>query len=154
MNQQRRDFWLVVAITFVAFVLRLWQLGHFPPGWRDDELINSLVISQQGAGRQSGCLLPDASGHEALYHALNACHAGAVWRQLGGHPAAVGVPGHAGRAADLSAGSHPVWPLGWRSLLPGLAFSFWGLMYGRFGLRHVTMPVLVTAAFYFFWRGF
>jgi hypothetical protein len=34
-----------------------------------------------------------------------------------------------------------------------LSFSFWGLMYARFGLRHVTMPVLVLAAFFFFWRG-
>ncbi|MBK8905107.1 MAG: glycosyltransferase family 39 protein [Anaerolineaceae bacterium] len=154
MSQRRRDFWLVVAITFVAFVLRLWQLGHFPPGWRDDELINSLVISQKVLDGNLAVYYPDASGHEALYHALNAIMLGlfgANWvgiRLLSAFLATLAVPltyllGRKlfGRWVGLTAAA-------------GLAFSFWGLMYGRFGLRHVTMPVLVTAAFYFFWRGY
>ncbi|MCB8978143.1 MAG: glycosyltransferase family 39 protein [Ardenticatenaceae bacterium] len=153
-SQRRRDFWLVVAITFVAFVLRLWQLGHFPPGWRDDELINSLVISQHVLNGNLAVYYPDASGHEALYHALNAIMLGlfgANWlgiRLLSAFLGTLAVPltyvlGRKlfGRWVGLTAAA-------------GLTFSFWGLMYGRFGLRHVMMPVLVTAAFYFFWRGF
>ncbi|MCA9896792.1 MAG: glycosyltransferase family 39 protein, partial [Anaerolineales bacterium] len=151
---RRREFWLIVAITFVAFGLRLWQLGHFPPGWRDDELINSLVISQKVLDGNLAIYYPDASGHEALYHALNAVMLGlfgANWvgiRLLSAFLGTLVVPltyllGRKlfGRWVGLVAAA-------------GLAFSFWGLMYGRFGLRHVTMPVLVTAAFYFFWRGF
>lgn len=72
MSQRRREFWLIAAITFVAFVLRLWQLSHLPPGWRDDELINSLVISQKVLDGNFAVYYPDASGHEALYHSLNA----------------------------------------------------------------------------------
>ncbi|MEZ4591236.1 MAG: glycosyltransferase family 39 protein [Chloroflexota bacterium] len=151
---RRREFWLIVAITFVAFGLRLWQLGHFPPGWRDDELINSLVISQKVLDGDLAVYYPDASGHEALYHALNAVMLGlfgANWvgiRLLSAFLGTLAVPltyllGRKlfGRSVGLVAAA-------------GLAFSFWGLMYGRFGLRHITMPVLVTAAFYFFWRGF
>ncbi len=151
---RRREFWLIVAITFMAFVLRLWQLGHFPPGWRDDELINSLVISQKVLDGDLAVYYADASGHEALYHALNAAMLGlfgANWvgiRLLSAFLGTLAVPltyllGRKlfGRSVGLVAAA-------------GLAFSFWGLMYGRFGLRHITMPVLVTAAFYFFWRGF
>ena len=69
---RRREVWLIMAITFVAFVLRLWQLGHMPPGWRDDELINSLVISQHVLDGDWAVYYADASGHEALYHVLNA----------------------------------------------------------------------------------
>ncbi|MCZ7666284.1 MAG: glycosyltransferase family 39 protein [Chloroflexi bacterium] len=50
----------------------LWQLDSVPPGWRDDELINSLVISQHVLDGEWAVYYPDASGHEALYHALNA----------------------------------------------------------------------------------
>lgn len=154
MNQRRRDFWLVVAITFVAFVLRVWQLDHFPPGWRDDELIESLIISQKVLDGDLAVYYPDASGHEALYHVLNAVMIGlfgANWigiRLLSAILATLVVPltylvGRKlfGSRVGLVAAA-------------GLAFSFWGLMYGRFGIRHVMMPMLVTAAFYFFWRGF
>ncbi len=154
MSQRRHDFWLIVAITFWAFGLRLWQLGHLPPGWRDDELINSLVISQKVLDGNLAVYYPDASGHEALYHALNAVMLGlfgANWvgiRLLSTFLGTLAVPltylvGRKlfGRWVGLTAAA-------------GLAVSFWGLMYARFGLRHVTMPVLVTAAFYFFWRGF
>lgn len=154
MSQQRRDFVLVMAITFVAFVLRVWQLDHFPPGWRDDELINSLVISQKVLDGNLAVYYPDASGHEALYHALNAVMLGlfgANWvgiRLLSAFLATLAVP----LTYRLGRELFGRWVGVVASL--GLAFSFWGLMYGRFGLRHVTMPVLVTAAFYFFWRGF
>lgn len=154
MSQRRRDFWLIVAITLLAFWLRLWQLGHLPPGWRDDELINSLVISQKVLDGDLAFYYPDASGHEALYHALNAVMLGlfgANWvgiRLLSAFLGTLAVPltylvGRRlfGRWVGFTAAA-------------GLALSFWGLMYARFGLRHVTMSVLVTAAFYFFWRGF
>mgnify|MGYP002622793537 CR=1 FL=1 len=154
MSRHRRDFWLMLAITFVAFVLRLWQLGHVPPGWRDDELINSLVISQHVLDGDLAVYYADASGHEALYHALNAIMLGlfgANWvgiRLLSAFLGTLAVPltyqvGRElfGRRVGLIAAA-------------GLMVSFWGLMYSRFGLRHVLMPVLTLAAFYFFWRGF
>ena len=151
---RRREVWLIMAITFVAFVLRLWQLGHMPPGWRDDELINSLVISQHVLDGDWAVYYADASGHEALYHVLNAFMLGvfsANWvgiRLLSAFLGTLTVPltyllGRKlfGRAVGLTAAA-------------GLTVSFWGLMYSRFGLRHVLLPLLTLAAFYFFWRGF
>jgi hypothetical protein len=143
-----------LAITFLAFGLRLWQLGHLPPGWRDDELINSLVISQRVLDGDFAVYYADASGHEALYHALNAAMLGlfgANWlgiRLLSAFLGTLAVPltfqvGRKlfGRWVGLTAAAE-------------LTVSFWGLMYARIGLRHVTMPVLILAAFYFFWGGF
>ncbi len=154
MNRRKHDFWLVLGITFVAFVLRLWQLGQLPPGWRDDELINSLVISQHVLDGNLAVYYADASGHEALYHALNAIMLGlfgANWlgiRLLSAFLGTLTVPltyqvGRKlfGRWVGLTAAA-------------GLTVSFWGLMYARFGLRHILMPVLTLATFYFFWRGF
>lgn len=154
MSKRRRDFWLVLAITFVALVLRLWQLGQLPPGWRDDELINSLVISQHVLDGDLAVYYADASGHEALYHALNAVMLGlfgANWvgiRLLSAFLGTLAVPltfqvGRKlfGRSVGLTAAA-------------GLTVSFWGLMYARFGLRHVLLPVLTLTAFYFFWKGF
>ncbi len=154
MGRHKRDFWLVLGITFVAFVLRLWQLGQLPPGWRDDELINSLVISQHVLDGNLAVYYADASGHEALYHALNAIMLGlfgANWvgiRLLSAFLGTLTVPltfqvGRKlfGRWVGFTAAA-------------GLTVSFWGLMYARFGLRHILMPMLTLATFYFFWRGF
>ena len=69
----RRVEWaaLLVVVMAAAF-LRLYRLDEVPPGWRDDELINSLVISQHVLDGEWAFFYPDASGHEALYHVLNA----------------------------------------------------------------------------------
>jgi 4-amino-4-deoxy-L-arabinose transferase-like glycosyltransferase len=154
MTENKHPFRLILAITFVAFLLRLWQLGSLPPGWRDDELINSLVISQKVLDGNLAVYYPDASGHEALYHALNGIMLGlfgANWlgiRLLSAFLGTLAVPltYQVGRKLfDRWVGL---------TAAAGLAVSFWGLMYSRFGLRHITMPVLILAAFYFFWRGF
>jgi hypothetical protein len=65
--------WLLLGgILVLATFLRFWQLDSVPPGWRDDELINSLVISQHALDGDLAVYYADASGHEALYHVLNA----------------------------------------------------------------------------------
>ncbi len=144
---------LIITLTFLAFALRLWHLGGMPPGWRDDELINSLVISQRVLDGEWAVYYADASGHEALYHVLNAIMLGlfgANW---------VGI-----RLLSAILGTLAV-PLTWllgRKLFnntagllaaAGLAFSFWSLMYSRIGLRHILTPLLTLLAFYFFWRA-
>ncbi len=144
---------LILTLTFLAFALRLWNVGGMPPGWRDDELINSLVISQHVLDGQWAVYYADASGHEALYHVLNAAMLGlfgANWTGI--------------RLLSVFLGTLTV-PLTWllgRKLFNGtvgllaavgLAFSFWSLMYSRIGLRHVLMPLLTLLAFYFFWRA-
>lgn len=143
----------IILITLVAFGLRVWQLSNIPPGWRDDELINSLVISQKVLDGQWAVYYPDASGHESLYHLFNA----AMLFIFG--------PGTAGiRLLSAILGTLTV-PLTYlvASRLFGrkvglvasaaLAFSFWSLMYSRIGIRHISLPVFMLGAFYFFSSG-
>ena len=144
---------LIGLITLVAFVLRFWQLDSVPPGWRDDELINSLVISQKIVDGDLAVYYADASGHEALYHALNALML------------AIFGPGVAGirwLSALLGTLTIPLTYLVGRRLFgsltglvaaAALAVSFWSLMYSRVGIRHILTPVLALATFYFFLRG-
>ncbi|MDX1612879.1 MAG: glycosyltransferase family 39 protein [Candidatus Promineifilaceae bacterium] len=142
-----------LAVTLAAFGLRVWHLDGVPPGWRDDELINALVISQKALDGSWALYYPDASGHEALFHWLTAISLGLFG------PGTLGI-----RLVPAFLGTLTV-PLtyalgrrlgGWRLGLvaaAALSLSFWSLMYSRIGLRHISLPVLVLLSFYFFWRG-
>ena len=149
----RRPATWAALITLLAFALRVVALADVPPGWRDDELIETLVISRNILGGDLRFYYPDASGHEALYHALNALFL--AW--FG--PGALGI-----RLLSAFLGTLAVpltYALARRLFGPAvgltaaalLAVSFWGLMYSRVGIRHVTTPVLALAAFYFLWQG-
>jgi 4-amino-4-deoxy-L-arabinose transferase-like glycosyltransferase len=144
---------LLLVVTLCGFFLRIWQLDSVPPGWRDDELINSLVISQKVLDGEWAVYYPDASGHEALYHVLNA-----------GMLAIFG-PGAAGirlLSAILGTLTIPLTYLvakrlfGWQAGLvaaAGLAVSFWSLMYSRLGIRHVSLLIFLLPTLYFFATG-
>jgi 4-amino-4-deoxy-L-arabinose transferase-like glycosyltransferase len=143
----------ILLITLLAFFLRVWQLDVAPPGWRDDELIETLVMSHNILDGQWAFYYPDASGHEPLYHIWNA----AMLALFG--PT---VPGIRWLSAILGTLAVPLlYVLGKRLFgervglvaAAALALSFWGLMYSRFGIRHVALPPFVLAAFFFFWRG-
>lgn len=143
----------ILAVTLLAFFLRVWQLDQVPPGWRDDELIESLVISQKIIDGDLAVFYPDASGHEALYHALKA----PLMAIFG--PNALGMRF---LAAVLGTLAVPLtYVLGQRMFgrrvglvaAACLATSFWGLMYARVGIRHVAMPLFALATFYWFWRA-
>ncbi len=144
---------LITALTLFAFFLRVWRLDDIPPGWRDDELINSLVISQKALDGNLAVYYPDASGHEALFHMMSAV------------TLAIFGPGVAGiRLLPAILGTLTV-PLTYvvASRLFGkkigfiaaacLTVSFWSLMYSRIGIRHISTPLFLLLAFYFFLRG-
>ena len=144
----RRPATWAVLITLLGFGLRVWALESVPPGWRDDELIETLVISQKMLNGDLAFYYPDASGHEALYHALNA-----VFLAFFGPTA----PGIRLLSAFLGTLAVPLtYALGRRLFGAAvglaasalLAISFWGLMYSRVGIRHSLTPVLALAAFY------
>jgi 4-amino-4-deoxy-L-arabinose transferase-like glycosyltransferase len=143
----------ITAITLLAFALRVWQLDVVPAGWRDDELINVLVISQKVLDGNWQFYYADASGNEAFYHALNAVMFGLFGANFLGIRLLSAFWGVT--AVPLT------WLLGrklfgsWVGLLAAaaLAISFWSLMYSRFGLRQIVTPTLMLLAFYFFWRG-
>ncbi len=144
---------LLLLLTLLAFGLRLWQLDSVPPGWRDDELINSLVISQKVLNGDLALYYPDASGHEALYHALNAIFLGLFGPSVPGIRWLSVILGTLAVPLTYMLGKRMFGStVGWAAAL-GLTFSFWSLMYSRIGLRHILLPLLALAAFNFFWQG-
>lgn len=145
---------LIVVITLCAFGLRLWQLDSTPPGWRDDEIINSLVISQHVLDGELAVYYADASGHEALYHALNAFFLGLFGSTVWGIRYLSVILGTLTVPLTYLLGKKLFGSTVGLVAAAGLAVSFWALMYSRIGLRHILMPPLTLAAFYFFWRGF
>ena len=144
---------LPLLLIFFAFFLRIWQLDTTPPGWRDDELINSLVISQKVLDGDLAVYYADASGHEALYHSLNALMLGLFGSNFLGIRYLSALLSLITIALTYQIG---------RSLFnrrvgliaaAALTVSFWSLMYARIGLRHVLTPPLAILAFYFFWQA-
>ena len=61
----RRPATWAVVITLLAFGLRVVALADVPPGWRDDELIETLVISRNilGGDLRSTTPTPPATRH-------------------------------------------------------------------------------------------
>ena len=150
---KRLEWAALLALVAAAAFLRLYMLDEVPPGWRDDELINSLVISQAVLDGDWAFFYPDASGHEALYHVLNA----GMLALFG-----PGVPGIRWLSALLGLVSVGLTYSVGRELFGraagfiaaiGLAFSFWSLMYSRVGLRHVSLLPFMLGAFLFWWKG-
>ncbi len=149
----RNPLWLILVIALLALILRIWQLDSVPPGWRDDELINSLVISQKAIDGDIAVYYADASGHEALYHLLSA----GTLALFG--PGVAGIrllPALLGTATVILTYLLASQLFGRKVALLAslaLAISFWSLMYSRIGIRHISLPVFMLASFICFWRG-
>ena len=105
----RYELIILAVITLGAFLLRIWGLDSVPPGWRDDELINSLVISQKALDGDLALYYSDASGHEALYHSLNALMLGAVWSNCCRYPLAFSYFRDPDHSFDLSCRPPFIW---------------------------------------------
>lgn len=144
---------IIVAITLLAFAVRVWRLDAVPPGWNEDELSNALVLAQKVLDGDVAVYYVDATGHEALYHVLAA-----------GFIATFGYNAMGIRLLSAILGTLTVpltYQIGRRlygreaGLLAAaaLAVSFWSLIYSRNGQRHVSFPVFMLASFYFFWKG-
>ncbi len=147
-----RNFSFVICI--LSWGLRLCCLEQVPPGWRDDELINLYTLSGQLLEGRFPLYFTGASGHEPLYHYL---HAGLIailgFNVLSAHflSAAFGTLTVAltyalarrlfGRTTAAIAAL-------------SLSFSFWSLMYSRFGMRHISTPAFALAFILLLLRSF
>ncbi|MEM9774464.1 MAG: hypothetical protein AAF902_07795 [Chloroflexota bacterium] len=153
--QKKTEIFLLAILFLITLGLRVWQLDSVPPGWRDDELINSLVISQHTLDGDIRAYYSDASGHEGLYHILNA----PFLAFFGPSPAGI-------RLLSVILGGVTIFftyllavqlfgqkhrPAAFIIAL-GLSLSFWSLMYSRTGIRHIALPACVLPSFYFLWR--
>ncbi|MGF1506874.1 MAG: glycosyltransferase family 39 protein [Anaerolineae bacterium] len=150
---RRTEWMLAVGVVLLALLLRVVGHQHAPNGWRDDELSNALVVSQHVLNGEIRLYYDDASGHEGLYH----------WLQAG--TMALFGPGVWGiRGVSILAGTASValtYALTRRlydvptALIAALllAVSFWGLMYSRSGQRHVLVTVTTLTSFLLLWQA-
>lgn len=149
----RTEVALVFFCTLLALLLRSVYHWYAPRGWREDELSNALVVSQHVLDGEVRLYYDDASGHEGLYH----------WLQAG--TMAVSGPGVWGiRGVSILLGTLSVtltylltrhlfdWPTATIAAL-ALTVSFWSLMYSRSGQRHISVLVTTLASFYFLWKA-
>jgi 4-amino-4-deoxy-L-arabinose transferase-like glycosyltransferase len=153
LTRGRRARWLALAITLLAFFLRVWRLDEVPPGWSDDELSDMLVISQKLYQGDYSVYYVDATGLEAPYFMV----AGLFLRMLGFNALGIRL-----LSALLGTLAIPLlYQVGRRAfsrrvaLLAAalLATSFWALIYSRVNIRHISLPVFVLGTVYFFWQG-
>jgi len=79
---RRTERILIVLVLLAAAWLRVYHLDNVPPGWRDDEVVETTVhaaLIQQGHWL---LFFPQAEGHEPLYHYLSAAWISAAGSSL------------------------------------------------------------------------
>lgn len=153
-HARARQWMIIVGVLLLAWGLRLCLLHEVPPGWRDDELINSHALSSRVLRGEFPVYYLGASGHEPLYHHLHAgVQAVLGFNVLSGHILSVAF-------GTLSVALTYVLV---RRLFPGvyamavvaaltLTTSFWSLMYSRTAIRHISLPPFLLATVYVLWR--
>lgn len=154
MRSKQYTYLLTIPLLWLAFALRMWQLAAVPPGWRDDELIETLVIAPKILAGDWQLYYLDASGHEALYHFLRAQLLLPIFetnvitmRFLSVVCGLLAIPWVYVLGSRLFSR-----PVGFTAALC-LTLSFWSLMYSRTGIRHIILPAVVLPAFFFLLVG-
>jgi len=153
-TRSRFSLWewtLLVGLVLAAWGLRVYRPAEVPPGWRDDELIHIHTLTGQVLAGRPVFYFTGASGHEPLYHTLNA----AIIPLLGMNPLGA-------HFLTIASGVLTV-PLTYalcrrlfgrpaaRLAAALLASGFWSLMYSRFALRQQMLVPLAVAVFYLLW---
>jgi len=141
------------AILLLAFALRVTALDSIPPGWRDDEVIETTVHAQLVLDGGRPLYFVQAEGHEPLYHYLSAGWIALVGRSLLSVRLISVFFGllavaAAHRLTRQLFGARPALLV---ALL--LAVSFWTLMYSRVKIRHIAELPFALLAFSHLFRA-
>jgi 4-amino-4-deoxy-L-arabinose transferase-like glycosyltransferase len=151
--------WAFVLMLFAsALAVRVYRLDEIPPGLWLDEAANGLDVMTILEG-QHAIFFERNKGREPLFFYLQALVAHWIGVSPFGLRLTAALVGAAtvvttyGMVRTLfQATSLPaVWLAGWSALL--LAFSYWHITLSRLGLRAITLPLLATLTFFFFWRA-
>ena len=138
---------VICFILLLAFFLRVFNLTTVPPGWRDDEVIETTVHAQIVLDGHYPLYFIQAEGHEPIYHYLSAGWIALVGRTLFSVRLVSVFFGLLTVAATFRLtrqlfGTRPALLV---ALL--LAVSFWALMYSRIKIRHFAELPFVLLAF-------
>ena len=161
MSESRR-FWLellfVIALFAAAVTVRVYRLPEMPPGLWLDEAANGLDVMDILEGHHS-IFFERNKGREPLFFYLQALTV--YW--VGASPFGLRLAAALAGAATVVTTYWMVralfggdklparWVAGWSALF--LAFSYWHISLSRIGLRAITLPLLATLTFVFFWRA-
>ncbi len=136
-----------LLILLLAFFLRVARLDSLPPGWRDDEVIETTVHAQIVLDGGHPLYFIQAEGHEPLYHYLSAGWIALVGNSLFSVRMVSAFFGLLTVAAGYRLARQLFGPrYGWLVALL-LAVSFWALMYSRVKIRHTAELPFVLLAF-------
>jgi hypothetical protein len=144
---------LLAAIVVLALLLRSGAHSTAPNGWREDELSNALVISQHVREGDIRLYYDNASGHEGLYHWLQAGSMALFGPSVAGVRGVSILMGTLGVLFTYLLTRHM---FDWSTAAIAavlLSVSFWSLMYSRSGQRHITVTVTTLLSFWFLWRA-
>jgi len=152
MMTKKREWFVIVVLLLLAFLLRTVALTCVPPGLHNDEVVD-IKITESVAGGRLAIFFPEDTGAEVLYYYF----AAPFIRVFGSTVFAVRLP-----AIFLSmVGMCVIWALSRRLMGPvvaltalaGFAIVFWTVEFGRIAL-HVVMEVpLAALAAYCFWHA-
>ncbi len=149
----KRDWLILAALTLLAAGLRFYQLGATPPGFQFDEAFNAIDASQVLAGSRP-IFLPANAGREPLYTYFQA-----------GIGALFGLSVYTLRLASALWGvaAIPATYLMLRVMLRresrlvagftglALSISLWHIHFSHYGIRVITMPVILCGVFTCYW---
>jgi 4-amino-4-deoxy-L-arabinose transferase-like glycosyltransferase len=151
----RVDWLLLVLVTGIGGVLRFYKLGEVPPGFQFDEAFNAIDASQVLHGNFPR-FLPANGGREVAYTYFQA---GLGWL--------FGLNVYTLRLASalLGIGAVAATFVLLRRILRResraiatftsvtLAISVWHLHFSHYGIRVISMPLLLSALFGAYWLG-
>lgn len=154
MNQKKYTWLLLAAIVICAFTVRFAKIDSIPAGIYPDEAVNGTDAQEANATGAYKLFYESNNGREGLFinlQALSIKTFGSTqlgllfWPIIFGTLTALGV---FFLNRELFGSD--------RAGLVGaylVAFSYWSINFSRIGFRAVMVPLLLTWAFYFLFRG-
>ncbi len=141
-----------VCVLLLAFFLRVIGLNTIPPGWRDDEVIETTVHAQFVLDGERPLYFIQAEGHEPLYHYLTAGWIALAGRSLFSVRLVSVFFGLLTVAATYRFTRQLFGPRAGLLAALLLAVSFWALMYSRIKIRHTAELPFALLAFSHLWK--
>ncbi len=148
-----RPLLTATLVCLLGFGLRVIGLDEVPPGWRDDEIIETTIHAQRVLDGEWPLYFVEAEGHEPLYHYVSAGWITLFGRSLWSVRMVSAIFG----ILALAASYRLVRQLYGRQtalvVLVLLVISFWVLMYSRTKIRHISALPFVLLSFSAWWQG-